>query len=40
LAPFARLHAPHSSWMFATVLAPPRLIGITWSKCNWAVEPH
>jgi hypothetical protein len=28
------LQAPHSNWMFATVLAPPRLIGITWSKCS------
>jgi hypothetical protein len=26
--------------MFATVLAPPRLIGITWSKCSSRVEPH
>jgi len=26
--------------MFATVLAPPRLIGITWSKCSSCVEPH
>jgi hypothetical protein len=35
-----RLQGAHSSWMFATVLAPPRLTGITWSKCSFSVDPH
>src|SRR5579859_760294 len=39
-APLRRLHGPHRSWMFATVLAPPLLQGITWSKCSSVVEPH
>src|ERR1700731_1254646 len=39
-APLRRLHGPHSSWMFATVLAPPLLHAMTWSKCSSVVEPH
>jgi hypothetical protein len=39
-APLRRLHGPQSNWMFATVLAPPLLHGMTWSKCRSVVKPH
>jgi hypothetical protein len=34
------LQGPHSSLMLAAGLAPPRLTGITWSKCSFSVDPH
>lgn len=39
-APLRRLHSPQSSWRLSTVVAPPRVTGMTWSYCRSNLLPH